>query len=66
MLGQGAGGGRASPACAPGNAGLTLPAGFCALVVADSAGPTRHLTVGENGDLFVALSGSQGGVLALR
>jgi len=55
-----------SPACAPGNAGLTLPAGFCALMVADSAGPTRHVTVTPNGDLFVALSGSQGGVLALR
>src|SRR4029077_10427961 len=57
------------PACDPGNAGLTLPEGFCAVVVADQVGAARHLTVAPNGDLFVALAGgrsSAGGVLALR
>jgi glucose/arabinose dehydrogenase len=54
------------PACAPDNAGLTLPARFCALVVADNVGGTRHVTVAANGDVFVALGGSAGGVLALR
>lgn len=28
--------------------------GFCALVVADSLGLARHLTVQENGDAYVA------------
>jgi glucose/arabinose dehydrogenase len=54
------------PSCAPDNAGLTLPPGFCALVVADSVGRPRHLVAAANGDLFVALTGNQGGVLALR
>ena len=35
------------------NAGLTLPEGFGALVVADSLGATRHLTLNANGDIFV-------------
>jgi glucose/arabinose dehydrogenase len=59
----------ALPACDPGNAGLTLPDGFCAVVVADQVGAPRHLVVAPNGDLFVALAGgrlSSGGVLALR
>ena len=58
-----------APACAPDNAGLTLPAGFCALVVADSLGAIRHLTVAQNGDLFVALRRGRevaGGLIALR
>lgn len=50
-----------TPACAPDNAGLTLPAGFCALVVADSLGPARHLAVLPNGDLAVAIRGGRGG-----
>ena len=57
------------PACDPGNGGLKLPAGFCALVVADNIGPARHLTVAPNGDLFVALESSRGqtgGVVALH
>ena len=66
---------RAAPRCAPDNAGLTLPTGFCALVVADSAGPVRHLTVAPNGDILVAVRGRRpaqgqpptgGGVLVLR
>jgi glucose/arabinose dehydrogenase len=59
----------ALPACDPGNAGLTLPEGFCAVVVADQVGAARHLTVAPNGDVFVAIAGERsgsGGVLALR
>lgn len=61
--------GQATPECAPDNAGLTLPEGFCALVVADAVGRARHLTVADNGDVFVALARSRsadGGVLVLR
>jgi glucose/arabinose dehydrogenase len=54
------------PVCAPDNAGLTLPSGFCALVVAESVGPARHMVVLENGDLLVAIRGNQGGVRVLR
>jgi len=54
------------PTCASDNAGLTLPAEFCALVVADKVGAARHLAVAANGDVFVALRDSAGGVLALR
>jgi glucose/arabinose dehydrogenase len=64
--------------CAPNNAGITLPAGFCAALFADSVGGARHITVAPNGDVFVALmtapthseagasAPSTGGVLALR
>src|SRR5258706_5756261 len=54
------------PICAPDNAGLTLPTGFCALLVAESIGPSRHMVVLENGDLLVAVSGGRGGVRLLR
>src|SRR5438445_429454 len=56
------------PVCDSDNGGLTLPAGFCALVVADQVGAPRHIAVAPNGDLFVALEsrGASGGVLALR
>ena len=54
------------PVCAADNAGLTLPQGFCALVVADSIGAARHLVVLENGDLLVAVRGARGGVRLLR
>ncbi len=56
-------------ACPPDNAGLTLPPGFCALVVAESVGRARHLVVAPNGDVFVALRvrrDTPAGVLALR
>ncbi|MEO8661281.1 MAG: hypothetical protein ABI693_22615, partial [Bryobacteraceae bacterium] len=58
----------APPACDSGNGGLTLPAGFCAIVVAEGLGPARHVAVAPNGDLYVALQdeGSKGGVVALR
>jgi glucose/arabinose dehydrogenase len=60
----------AAPACAPDNGGLTLPAGFCALVVADNLGPARHIAVAPNGDLFISLNssgrGASAGVVALH
>jgi len=37
------------------NGGLFLPDGFGAVVVADSVGPTRHLAVNNNGDIYVKL-----------
>ncbi|MBV9772323.1 MAG: hypothetical protein JO040_00135, partial [Gemmatimonadetes bacterium] len=57
------------PACEPGNGGITLPQGFCAVVVADKVGRPRHVAVAPNGDVYVALDegrSSPGGILALR
>jgi glucose/arabinose dehydrogenase len=50
------------------NGGLFLPEGFGALVVADSVGPTRHLAVNDNGDIYVKLRVIDGdsGNVALR
>lgn len=56
----------ARPACDPDNAGLRLADGFCALLVADQLGSPRHLVVAANGDIFVAVAGRSGGVIALR
>src|ERR1700685_4070449 len=60
----------APPPCDPDNGGITLPAGFCALVAADGLGPGRHIAVAPNGDGYVALqmgiNGTGGGVVALR
>jgi len=56
-------------ACATTLVGITLPAGFCATVFADTLGAARHMTVAPNGDVFVAVSNRQtvrGGVVALR
>ncbi len=61
-------------ACDPDSGGLSLPDGFCAVVVADSLGPARHLAVAANGDIFVAIRNTfgrertmiTGGVIALR
>lgn len=53
-------------ACPVGNAGLTLQPGFCAQIVADSIGSARHIAVAPNGDIFVALRDSGGGIMALR
>ena len=53
----------------PQNGGLVLPGGFSALVVVDSLkGRARHLTVNDNGDLYVKLRfpDSLGGNAALR
>jgi glucose/arabinose dehydrogenase len=63
-----------APQCAPDNAGLTLPDGFCALIVADSVGRACHLTVTASGEVLVALGRTRrpgggvqdGGVLVLR
>jgi glucose/arabinose dehydrogenase len=55
--------------CDPDNGGLTLPDGFCAVVVADDLGAPRHMAVAPNGDLYVALRGGRnaaGGAVALR
>src|SRR6185503_10592478 len=54
------------PVCRPDNAGLKLQPGFCALIVADSVGQARHLVVAPDGDIYVSVAGSTGGVLALR
>ena len=50
------------------NGGLFLPDGFGAVVVADSIGPSRHLAVKENGDIYVKLkiTSDAPGSVALR
>lgn len=55
--------------CDPDNGGLTLPEGFCAFVIIDSLGYARHLTIDEEGDVYVAMRArgeDPGGVAALR
>jgi len=55
--------------CDADNAGLTLPAGFCALAVVKDVGRARHMAVRPNGDLYVAIDNAAqvtGGILALR
>ncbi|HET6726254.1 MAG TPA: PQQ-dependent sugar dehydrogenase [Gammaproteobacteria bacterium] len=54
--------------CSPDNGGIKLPKDFCAVVVADSLGMSRHITVNDNGDVYVALSDANhgGGIAALR
>ncbi len=59
----------AQPACDADNGGITLPAGFCAVVAVDGLGPARHMVVAPNGDVYVALQTTRtggGGVVALR
>jgi len=51
--------------CAPDNAGLKLPAGFCATIFADTLRGARELTVAPNGDVIVA-RGQGVGVVILR
>ena len=50
------------------NGGLILPDGFGALVVVNNIGPSRHLAVNDNGDIYVKLSVEKGtnGNMALR
>jgi len=43
------------------NAGLKLPAGFGALVVAENLGKARHLTVTPQGDVYVKINGRVNG-----
>ena len=69
---------RVSPRvqCDPNNAGITLPPGFCAVVVADlviDGGPARarHLAVTPSGDVFVAINSPRNqnpsfGIIGLR
>ena len=62
--------------CDPDNAGITLPPGFCALVVADLVvdgrpAAARHLAVTPSGDIFVAINSPRNtqpssGIIALR
>jgi glucose/arabinose dehydrogenase len=47
--------GAPRPSCDPDNGGLTLPPGFCALVIADNLGVARNLAVAPNGDVFVSV-----------
>lgn len=56
-LGWSAPGGADDPRCAPDNAGLTLPAGFCAWVYADTGSGPRHITVSREGVLYANLGG---------
>ena len=66
--------GQAKVACDPDNGGITLPQGFCALVVANDLGPARHIAVATNGDIYVATQSrggrgqpqTGGGVTAMR
>ena len=44
--------------CTGDNAGLTLPAGICASIFADSIGRARHIAVASNGDVYVTLEGT--------
>jgi len=66
--------GQSKVTCDPDNGGLTLPGGFCALVVANDVGIARHIAVAANGDLYVATQSrggrgtpeTGGGVVGLR
>ncbi|HST08139.1 MAG TPA: hypothetical protein VLJ83_08195, partial [Gemmatimonadaceae bacterium] len=40
-------------ACSGDNGGITLPAGFCATVFADTLGHPRHIVVSPKGDVYV-------------
>jgi glucose/arabinose dehydrogenase len=60
-----------SAQCDDGDAGITLPAGFCATVFADGLGRTRHIVVRDDGTVFVTANAGQdgdpaGGIIALR
>src|SRR5688572_650503 len=57
-----------SVVCDADNGEITLPAGFCAVVIADRLGRARHLVTSVTGDVYVAIDDtvSPGGVVALR
>lgn len=44
---------KSQEACTGDNAGLKLPAGFCATIFADTIGHSRHLVVAPNGVVYV-------------
>ncbi len=48
----------APASCPASDAQLTLPAGFCATVFADSILHGRHVTVASNGDVYVTIEGT--------
>jgi acetyl esterase/lipase/glucose/arabinose dehydrogenase len=48
-------------ACDPSNGGITLPDGFCATVFADGLTNARQVTVGDDGEVFVAISDARDG-----
>ena len=52
----------------PANGGITLPAGFSAVVVADNLGLGRHIAVNDNGDIYIILYKlkNKKGIVALR
>jgi glucose/arabinose dehydrogenase len=54
--------------CPSGNAGLTLPKGFCATVFADNVGAPRHLAVSSDGTVYANNRTRDGGpaLLALK
>ncbi len=54
------------PPCAADNGGLTVPEGFCALVVAEGLGNVRNIAIASNGDVFAALSRADGGFYVLH
>jgi glucose/arabinose dehydrogenase len=59
----------ATPAAGQCDDQLSLPAGFCALVLADGLGSLRHIAVGPSGDVYVARwagAKSPGGLVVLR
>ncbi len=43
------------------NAGLTLPSGFSAMIVADNTGQARHLVVTKEGNIYVKLNRAKNG-----
>jgi glucose/arabinose dehydrogenase len=52
----------------PDNGGINLPEGLGAFVVAEDLGRGRHVTVRDNGDIYIALRqmNNGGGIVALR
>ncbi|HJU89010.1 MAG TPA: PQQ-dependent sugar dehydrogenase [Gemmatimonadaceae bacterium] len=67
-------GNAAKPCPAGTDTAITLPAGFCAVVFADSVIGSRHIAVASNGDVFVQRvlgrrtgdSTAKGGIMAFR
>ena len=51
-------GDSSASACPDNNAGLTLPAGFCASVFAEGVAHGRHVAVAANGDVYIAIEGT--------
>lgn len=49
----------AANACPGDNAGLTLPAGFCATVFAEGVAHGRHAVVASNGDVYITIEGTR-------